>query len=72
MKASIKTKLIHLGDRFEELGALLSDPSVISNQNKFRSLSQEYSELEPVLEVFREYRSTEEAAYHQAIGRSSI
>jgi len=52
MKPSIHAKLDLLKDRFEELQALLSDAEVISDQKKFRSYSQEYSELEGVVETF--------------------
>ncbi len=56
MKASISTKLDNLQDRFEELSALLSDPEIISDQNRFRSFSKEYAELEPVVKCYRDYR----------------
>ncbi|WP_067518709.1 peptide chain release factor 1 [Endozoicomonas ascidiicola] len=55
MKESILYKLENLSDRFEELSALLSDASVISNQDQFRKLSQEYAELEPVVKAYKEY-----------------
>ena len=55
MKPSIHAKLDLLKDRFEELQALLSDAEVISDQKKFRSYSQEYSELESVVETFNQY-----------------
>ena len=58
MKESIVTKLDNLVDRYEELGALLSDSEVISDQNKFRPLSQEYAEVEPVVKCYEEYRQT--------------
>jgi peptide chain release factor 1 len=60
MKASILEKLDNLCDRYEEVGALLSDPDVISNQDKFRALSVEYSEIEPVVKCFGEYRQAQE------------
>ncbi len=34
---------------------MLSDPGTLSDQNRFRDLSREYSELEPVVESFRAY-----------------
>ncbi|MCF6217674.1 MAG: peptide chain release factor 1 [Gammaproteobacteria bacterium] len=55
MKTSIYNKLEHLAERLEEVGALLSDPDVIGNQNRFRTLSQEYAQLEPVIDVFQRY-----------------
>ena len=57
MKASIKEKLSQLCERYEEVGALLSDPSVIADQNKFRDFSKEYAELEPVVKTFEQYNS---------------
>lgn len=56
MKASILEKLQHLSDRYEEVGALLSDPEVIGEQNRFRDLSREYAELEPVVKSFGDYQ----------------
>ncbi|MGI9286060.1 MAG: peptide chain release factor 1 [Pseudomonadales bacterium] len=56
MKPSILQKLITLGERYEELGALLSDSEVISDQNRFRALSLEYAEIEPVVECFQRYQ----------------
>ena len=56
MKDSIATKLEHLVDRHEEISALLSDGEVISDQDKFRALSKEYAEVEPVVNCYGEYR----------------
>jgi peptide chain release factor 1 len=56
MKASILEKLDMLQDRYGEVGALLSDAEIISDQNKFRDLSKEYAELEPVVKCFTDYR----------------
>jgi peptide chain release factor 1 len=51
----IVDKLHRLVSRAEELGQLLSDPAVIGNQNRFRDLSREYAQLEPVVSLVREY-----------------
>jgi peptide chain release factor 1 len=58
MKPSIHTKLETLADRLEEIGALLADPEVIGDQNRFRDLSREYAQIEPVVKCFRRYRVT--------------
>lgn len=58
MKDSIRIKLETLSDRFEEVGVLLSTPEIINNQNRFRALSIEYAELEPVVQCFARYRQT--------------
>jgi peptide chain release factor 1 len=56
MKESITLKLESLMDRHEEIGALLSDAEIISDQNKFRTLSKEYSEIEPVVKCYDSFR----------------
>ena len=60
MKDSIKHKLQQLCERHEELGHLLSDPGIISDQYKFRAFSKEYAQLEPVVICFGEYQQAEE------------
>ncbi len=57
MKSSIRNRLESVRDRFEEVSGLLSDPDIISDQNQFRDLSREYSKLEPVVGMFRQYES---------------
>ncbi|MCG8314151.1 MAG: peptide chain release factor 1 [Pseudomonadales bacterium] len=57
MKDSLLIKLQNLCERYEEIGHLLSDPDVISDQNRFRKLSQEYAEIEPVVKCFAEYEA---------------
>lgn len=57
MKESIRHKLVLLVDRYEEIGALLSDAEVIANQDRFRDLSREYSEIEEVVKCFEQYQS---------------
>ena len=58
MKASIKTKLEGLQERHEEIAALLGDPDTISDQNRFRDLSREYAQLEPVVKAYNDHVST--------------
>ncbi|HIE56101.1 MAG TPA: PCRF domain-containing protein, partial [Chromatiaceae bacterium] len=60
MKESIRRKLDQIQDRFEEITGLLADPEVQSEQDRYRSLSQEYAQLEPVMECYRRYRESEE------------
>ena len=55
MKASILEKLDHLKERYEEVSAMLSEADTINNQNKFRDLSKEYAELEPVVQGYQNY-----------------
>jgi peptide chain release factor 1 len=60
MKDSIRRKLEITSERMEEISHLLADPEVISDQNKFRGLSQEYSQIEPIINLFNEYKSLNE------------
>lgn len=55
MKNSIRFKLENLVDRQEELNALLSQPETMSDQNVFRKLSIELSDISPIIENFNEY-----------------
>jgi len=57
VKESILNKLHNLLDRHEEISGLLADPGVIGDQNQFRGLSQEYAQLEPVVNCFLSYNS---------------
>ncbi|MES9846294.1 MAG: PCRF domain-containing protein, partial [Candidatus Sedimenticola sp. 6PFRAG5] len=59
MKDSIRSKLDHISERFEEITALLADPDVQGDQNQFRSLSQEYAQLEPVVGCYNRYLEVE-------------
>ena len=58
MNQSILSKLEQLSMRLEEINALLSDQSVAADQNKFRELSIEHSQLTPVNEKYKEYLGT--------------
>ncbi|HIG88647.1 peptide chain release factor 1 [Candidatus Thioglobus sp.] len=60
MNTSILTKLEQLSMRLEEVGAMLSDPDIASDQKKFRELSIEYAQLTPINEQFELYLSTQE------------
>ncbi|HPQ46155.1 MAG TPA: PCRF domain-containing protein, partial [Clostridia bacterium] len=53
-------KLENIEKRYEEISLQLTDPSVISNQDKYRSLMKEINELQPIVEKYREYRALKE------------
>lgn len=57
MKPSIQKKLQTLVERHEELSALLSDAATISDQQRFRELSKEYAQLEPIVTSFVRYET---------------
>jgi len=55
MKASIQLKLENLSERYDEIAALLSEPETQNDQNKFRSLSQEYAQISPIVNCFKKF-----------------
>ncbi|MDO6708870.1 peptide chain release factor 1 [Photobacterium sp. 1_MG-2023] len=59
MKPSILAKLESLVERHEEVQHLLGDATIIANQDKFRALSREYSQLEEVSQCFRAYQQVQ-------------
>jgi peptide chain release factor 1 len=58
MKSSITEKLDHLSQRLEEIHALLSDPAVAADQNQFRKLSVEMSELSAVVQRYQQWQQS--------------
>jgi peptide chain release factor 1 len=59
MKASIAAKLASLDSRLREIDARLADPEVTSDLDNYRKLSQERSEIQPVVEAFNDHRRAE-------------
>jgi len=60
MKESVYRKLEALVERFEEVQALLSDPDTIADQEKFKALSKEFSQLEETTKVFQNFQTAED------------
>ncbi len=56
LSPSMLARLQSLKDRHEELSVMLSDPEVIGQRERFRQLSQEYAELEPVARVLPDHQ----------------
>lgn len=48
MNPTLRRKLEVLAERRDEVERLLADPSVINNNERFRNLSREFSQLEPL------------------------
>lgn len=44
---------------YEELTKKISDPEVISNQNEWRKMMKEQSDLEPIVQKYREYKNVQ-------------
>ena len=51
-------KLQALADKYEDLGRLLSDPEVISDQGEWQKYAKTHASLTDVVTVFREYTET--------------
>mgnify|MGYP001273065566 CR=1 FL=1 len=59
MKPSIREKLEQLTDRLEELDLLLAAPDATADMERFRKLTRERAEIEPVVLLWGEYRRSE-------------
>jgi peptide chain release factor 1 len=56
MKDSLINKLTTLAQRYTEIGGMLSDADIINDQKRYRTLSIEYAELEPIVLSFRQFQ----------------
>ena len=56
-KNSLLEKLDGLVARFEEVSTLITDPSVISDMNRYVRLNKEYRDLELIVNAQKEYKS---------------
>jgi peptide chain release factor 1 len=61
MNPGIRNRLDEASERFQELEGLLATPDVISDRQKFQQLSREYGELEPIIQLWRQYQQAEQA-----------
>ncbi len=55
MTPSLRRKLEVLAERHEEVGRLLADPGVLADNARFRNLSKEYAQLDPVVKSLGEH-----------------
>ena len=60
LNESLLNKLHKLTERREEIHALLADPSVIRDQDRFRDLGKEVAEINPVIDCYRAYQDNRE------------
>lgn len=58
MNERLLQRLDGLADRLEEVSALLGTAEVINDQDRFRGLAREHSELAPVIECYRAYQAS--------------
>ncbi|MFC4275807.1 peptide chain release factor 1 [Achromobacter aloeverae] len=60
MKSSMRDRLEQLSRRLIELDALLAEPDAASDMDRFRKLSRERAEIEPVVQGFAAYTRAED------------
>ena len=60
-------KLDAVESRYEQIGMELTRPEVVSNNEQFRLLMKEHSELTPIVEKYREYRAAKNSE-EEALG----
>jgi peptide chain release factor 1 len=54
-------RLFALSERYEELTALLSEPQIINDQTRFRTLSKEHARLHDLVDVLARYQKAKQA-----------
>ena len=59
LEERLSQRLNEVEARYEELERRLSDPAVSSDRDQLRTLGKEHSDLRPVVEGYRAYRSVE-------------
>ena len=53
-------KLEFIENKYDELSVKISDPSIMQNQNEWRKLCKEHSDLEIIVNAYREYKKVTE------------
>ena len=59
MKDSLRRRLEQLAERRDEIDALLATPEVGGQQDRFRGLSRERADIDPLVQAFDDYRAAE-------------
>ncbi len=59
MKSSMRSRLEQISQRLIEVDALLAEPDAANDMDRFRKLSRERAEIDPVVMLFRSYEATE-------------
>ena len=54
-------RLVEIENKYENLADQINDPDIISNQTQWRKLMKEYSDMTPIVEKYREYRTAKES-----------
>ena len=61
MDATLRSKLEHIRERYEELGEMLCAPEITSDKPRMLGLAREHADVRPVAEAFAQYVTTENA-----------
>ena len=59
MDERLSERLIATDEEFESNLALLADPKVIADQQRYREVTGRHAELKPIVDAFRRYRDAE-------------
>jgi peptide chain release factor 1 len=59
MKASLRNKLETLARRLDELNAILSSEDATRDLDRYRAMTREHADLDPVVAQYRKYRDAE-------------
>jgi len=59
MRPSVEYKLQAVTKRSEELKTLLSDPAVTNDLNRYRDLSKECAQIEPLVQAYHHYQTNQ-------------
>ncbi|WP_313528444.1 peptide chain release factor 1 [Anaerotignum sp.] len=54
-------RLAEIESKYVDLADQVNDPDIIANQSEWRKLMKEYSDMTPLIEAYREYKSVKEA-----------
>ena len=67
-------KLDFMAGKYEELSLKVSDPEIIANQDVWRKHIKEMSEMEPIVNKYKEYKKTKDelASTKELLGESGV
>ena len=65
-------KLEAIKARFEQVGIALTNPEVVSDNQKFKAMSKEYSSLEKIVTMYEKYKTARTGSLHCAQGCNAL